>query len=610
MNQLIVILKTALIGGPPPQFSHTPSVRSYSYVHWACHCFLKLHTEVTIPCAPALFWQTLQLLGTKESDQMFKLLTSKTKPPAAEICSTVAAFRDRHHGLYLSLHKEVENVLSQITGPQLFTYFGISALDLGDSFDPSLRHHFSDGIVNSSNFPDFWSMPGILLDPSAALVFQNLFFCKDGDFPKPATLLRGDYMCTLANQSICRQTHFFDILLRVCRHCLSDDPSKLRREPFLEYTSRFPGLRSLIILIESTPSADIILSPAEFCADAENPAIKNFIERVHNDRELFSAVQAVTGQWPRRDDFATKSLPKMFYGSLRSDLELLAPIRKKRFFAIDDDSASADFSFISAYKAMCWMLEAMTTGNGAAAQFSGHFRGISHDAVLNAAAISLFSLLFLQNGDGDFICSPQLAALVIQALLERIPGNKHFQMADRILTGALALNRKTLRECLIPVANCMIELVETGNYEQAKAMVTNNLPLTAIVFTAEAIAKLELNQPFLFPRVIDGELLAVEFYLCFNRDHPSRAKFASDQIARVEGRGRRIPFVQSTPRATETCHGVRCTRISSISSEFGMICLEFPTKARSARSSGRWSPGKTYAGKTLSGFLGRIPRHA
>ena len=530
------IAKSLLKSAQPRAFVPVEGAVDYAYVRWFCRCIATRFGDADVEVPRSIYWCALQNIGTRESRRFEQFLGAAEKngglseSESKEICALIAEMKEQHSGLYFALNPEIDRLLDRVDPSYVFSNFQLSSFSLNSKFNDAYFPFFDIQTVDSNSFREFWMIPNILSNDRIAMAFQKLFHCAE-PFPTPSKLMESDNFLTLLNFSICKRRTFFDLVMQSCRGFLVER----KYEECERYTEPFPEVRPIVLLSEyeamKGDPTTFETGVTRFLPHCDLAIARQILPRFANDMDLISLLRNMTGSRLNSGDLLTRSIPNFLNNNLRTfDLEELLEFRSKKFFVVSDKDRVIDFSFMNAYKALSEVIDKIGDGEDVP-EFSDLVCMISSNDVKCDTISAIFSLIFLRDSTGKFICSPAKAQSIVSVLMLFDPDNKYIKRASELLQYAIEVGFSTLEDTFEPLGNQFLDLLGRKSYQVAKKLVEANEKMLRIVHVAEALDKLAKGDTIEDYEGIDKSLLSAECYLSLNRDLGLKSSHAAQLVA-------------------------------------------------------------------------------
>ena len=331
-------------------------------------------------------------------------------PVALYFCNAMFKFAHRHPVL-LRCMPEIERLVQAIGNERLLKFLGIYAFAF--YFDSEgIREHLAIQDLNTEE------VQMILMSNCRLCVWEAVqdahfrVYQYPNDFPdafSPA-------LCSLTSSSIVKKKHFFDVVAGAVKKCLID--VNLDAIPMFVRTCPVV-VPYLIIAYQSIVYCDPLKYTRLINASIPDLALNDIMEGFRNDIKLVKALYPEGDLEIPLEYVESHSIPFLFIEKLgdHSVIELT----QKKYYIYDELETSRDRDFILGLHVLVGFLDLikMEKLTSRAVKEIGTrakecLSAIEDPAVLNHLCIDLFSIIFLRNVQGRFVCHASIARRIIK----------------------------------------------------------------------------------------------------------------------------------------------------------------------------------------------------
>ncbi|OHT12947.1 hypothetical protein TRFO_16999 [Tritrichomonas foetus] len=492
---------------PPPIHKITKLNKDASFYYYCLHR-LASYFDPEIPKIDytQFFLVTFRFLGKSWSDQLYPYLTSSLDIPEKHfrtILKSLQNFANYSPSLYLSLRPQVSSILARI-GPQ--HYIPILEFNIFDvllNIDPSIIIMFPPNMINNSNIDKFLQYPAVVSNIQFISLFQSLTAAND-PFPLPSKLFRQSNLFTLLNTVVTKRKHFVDIIFSLAHNTLmSRDFGSVSK-----IIDVMPELKPWLLLADMNdlyPDQPFLMSVINLYDIPK--CYKNILQRFKNDDLLVSLMNQFSHQKLSVFSFEKESLPNLIAELLFNDpfeLNFLRKLSINEYFVISDNSRKIDFNFIFTYLAILTVLKVFHNNHSNKSHSNGSdvkkeslnpekLEQILHciENLNDDILIDIYSLLFLRDDEGQFLCDLHTAEIILSVLLlfaQEIKGkstiiNTGFSKIHQLI----AMGNVNYEDIFVSSIESTMTALDKHDFDMAKLFAAGDEKLTNLIQISQTI---------------------------------------------------------------------------------------------------------------------------
>lgn len=443
-------------------------------------------------------------------------------PPKYEIqfLKELMIFRKSQPGFFYSLLPTISEKLLKFNIDNLVKEYQLNLIHYFPNLPIEVALSFPADKIDKNNIRNVLSDLLIIENTSVQKSLHTLFSVLKR-FPDtkvfyelPGTSPKYSIRAALANECISRNTHFVDVLKREINYNLATD----RISPQLKNELPFKKVWPVFFL---SKYSDYMKDPVIYekylgYFRGMCPVFNELFDRLRNDLMLPPQISMYSDNKLFLSDFRINSIPYFVKMSLPIiNISNLSKQIDHKYFIVSDENLLHDMSFIAAFQMMYSILKFISTDGSLDVSAIRPF--ITCEDIKESLVLDLFSLMFLTDEKGEFVCNMNQFETILQLVME-IQGQCYIHVAyDYINTARIRLvfsqivHLKELKETMVPPETTILNALKQKKYEVALKMAC---------YSKKAETKVSLLLAMLGNRVENANrfLLALERYLSKGED--------------------------------------------------------------------------------------------
>lgn len=386
--------------------------------------------------------------------------------------------------------------------------------------------------TNAREYEELYQAQITFNDPCVAQIIENSVVSQRF-YPDLVLYETTDYYRSLLETSIVKEIHFVD-LIRVASKELFD---KDNMNDSIKQTEQVPELQSWIYLshfsdfLSSTKQLPKVESTFKVKSNATE-----LIDRLHNDKHLFSRIRRLTGSHVDLKEFVNNSMPYVLQPFLLSlNPAPFENISDKLLFCISDQDRLKDADFVWSYFAVANALKYVLSDeidedsfeilDEAFAQIEWFINQINDRSIAQGLLVDIFSLLFLKDENDSYVCHIPVAEFVLTMILNIADEPTIMQYAQtghlHIQVSRLISASNKLDDVIISRKEQLFDALTRFDYQIADHIASLNKGHQKIVSNFKIVHEFSQSDVKLYqPSPKDPEA-SVEIALSYENQNPS-----------------------------------------------------------------------------------------
>ena len=421
-------------------------------------------------------------------------------------------------GLYRSIQHTANKALDKINPSLLYSYCKLDVFLLKTDLSNKIIQSFPIELINTATINEFLGDLILLQNPLDGLRLQCLAIYNE-PFPRKSSLFDEDETFTLVNQCLRKNlmyntSHFINEIVNLSKREI--ESGNFQKAMKLE--KEIPGFLPYSFLatykdLEEEPLKFYALLE-EFTKIDQSPFIISLYKAMKNDNCLFNDIYKITGTKVSHGKLCVTSVPKLLECVLETLPESQIPeLLSNQLFSITDYDRSIDLSFLYAYQTLIQTFNYII--NGDMLDLSYLISQIEDEHIQDALIIDLFSLIFLQNKRGIFICNIANAEFILATISGYLKDPSLFNSAMKKIAYAKVSGYSDLERCMVNHKEVVLALLKNPNssIDAALQLATDNKNLYDAICLIKEMRELRDGKFVWQITVNNRDLLGTEYFL-------------------------------------------------------------------------------------------------
>lgn len=393
----------------------------------------------------------LKVMNKRWSDSLFYILTvPEFQYSNRSLCNAVLSLLKICPPLFRTLQDLILRFLTKVPSRELIDEFHLDLFQIMRNIDQNLLSSFDfKALIDPTNVGKFLQNTSILFSDQVSKLVQIVFGVAE-PYPLKSKLFRSPPHFTLMNDCVLKRQYFVDIIARYSRSKLGDF------NLIKEIWDAFPEMIPYLYLVNLQAVNNEVLE----CLAHYGHDPCDIFKRMHGDEFIESFFKVGLGLRVSLEELKTHSIVYFLEESIgKLQFSLLESLRKHIFLVLTDEERERDMDCILGAVSM----NAILTGNSDLLHKVVPL--ISKESVL----IDLFSLLFVKNKNGEYVCSFDIAESVISVLSAVWKKGVDYlaAAAARVVIGKHISSENSLGKCFLDPVGIVSDLFSMRDYKQA-----------------------------------------------------------------------------------------------------------------------------------------------
>jgi len=515
----VSIIGPIVFSGPPKGWIPNQNCPQYINIQWQARCVLSY----------------FGMNPSRISQEFYLIILKSFKPSwASGFCSIINSSNTANMDIKLfikavnSLYRQFQPIftalmpsldakLDVIEPKNLFKIFGIDLLGIKLTISDSLIQHFPMDIVNSMTLPLLLSYLIQIRNVQISTKIQYLVSFTESSLSK-SDLFGQISPFPLTNSSISKKKHFIDIVSQPAQTLLitrSDSDG-------FEFIGSLKVLQPYVFLsvyesLRTDPTRLLSLCK-KFYKNNDDSIAFDFMNRYINESSLIIFITHLIGMNISSYDIQITSIPRLLLPILSQiDYDKIAEFSQVPILSLDDFNLNIDFGFIFAFGAISLAIQIIVNDVidfEKATFISDLLSLIEIEPIRKSIVWDIFSLVFLCNSKGDYICDVPHAEAILMSLSSFMNESSFFNSASEKLVFANVKRSKDLTTSLVSPQYALVEMIQRGEYDVAMQIAKRFSGLMSIVHLSMLMKQIQVSISFEDPI---SESFEIEYFFSYNK---------------------------------------------------------------------------------------------
>ena len=324
---------------------------------------------------------------------------------------------EKFRGIFYSVLPDLQELMQEVRIDRIYKTVGQNSFSLFMKMPLGFVETLSDFDYRTEELMKFFGFPVNFWDFEFTRALQ-IRIAKPYAYPAEFPHVGG--LFSLVNTALVEERPFWDIVAEAIITAFGNLDLEALKVQLLHFPHVVPYIivaNQPILYGDLAVYVDFLRSMGAF-AQETSPAWAT-IDRFCVDSDLVTLLSEITGNVLCPSELERNSVPYHLIGFEDQYKQVLA-MSDMRCFSVDDQSMSNDRDFMRAYSAFrlflgCWKRNESEI-NEELKEIEALLKGIRHDVTQKLVLLDIFSLIFLQDQQQNFLCPPRVAQKMVRIL--------------------------------------------------------------------------------------------------------------------------------------------------------------------------------------------------